>query len=143
MSIMIRVNVFINNLSAERFLDVGKSLGQLQIHTNLNVVGIEKKDENLLEVPFIFTVTYSPSVAQINVKGKAHITGNEKELKKIHEAYVHKKPPPPVIIQSIMSVAFVESILISKTINVPPPIPLPQIGALSKTKKPSDTWYRA
>ncbi len=140
---MIRVNVFINNLSAERFMDIGKPLGQLQVHTNLNVVGIEKKGENMLEVPFIFTVTYSPSVAQINVKGRARITGSEKELKKIHEAYVQKKPPPPVIIQSIMSVAFTESVLISKTINVPPPIPLPQIGALSKNKKPSDAWYRA
>jgi len=140
---MIRVNVFINNLSAERLLDIGKPIQHLQISTNLNVVGVEKKREDLLEVPFIFTVSYAPGVAQINIKGRAHVVGNEKELKKIHDAYVEKKPPPPVIIQSIMNVAFVESILISKAINVPPPIPIPQISAASKPKKPSDTWYRA
>jgi len=140
---MIRVNVFISNLSAERLLDIGKPIRQLQISTNLNLVGVEKKQDNLLEVPFIFTVSYTPGVAQINIKGKAHVIGNEKELKKIHKAYVEKKPPPPIIIQSIMNVAFVESILISKAINVPPPIPLPQISAAAKPKKPSDAWYRA
>ncbi|RLG91825.1 hypothetical protein DRO34_03405 [Candidatus Bathyarchaeota archaeon] len=141
---MIRVNVFINSLSAERFLDITKRLPRLQISTNLNVVEVEKKRENMLEVPFIFTVSYVPNVARIDVKGKAHVVGDVKELEKIHEAYVQKKPPPPIIIQSIMNVVFVESILISKTINMPPPIPIPQISAAKdKTKKPSDGWYRA
>ncbi|GAI25161.1 unnamed protein product, partial [marine sediment metagenome] len=37
---MVRVNVFIHNLSAERFWDVDKPLPPVRIATNLNGVGI-------------------------------------------------------------------------------------------------------
>jgi hypothetical protein len=139
---MIRVNVFVHQLSAERFWDVGKPIPPVKVATNLNVIGIESKDEGLLVVPFVFTINYAPAVAQISVKGKAHVKGSKEELKKIHTAYTEKRPPPPVIIQSISNVAFVESILIARTLNIPPPIPLPQIPPI-KGKKPKEPSYRA
>jgi hypothetical protein len=139
---MIQVNVFVHQLSAERFWDIGKPIPPVKVATNLNVIGIESKDEKLLVVPFVFTINYAPAVAQISVKGKAHVRGPKDELKKIHTAYTEKRPPPPVIIQSISNVAFVESILIARTLNIPPPIPLPQIPQI-KAKKPTEPSYRA
>ncbi|MFB0567863.1 MAG: hypothetical protein ACETVM_04700 [Candidatus Bathyarchaeia archaeon] len=141
-SAMIRVNVFIRQLSAERFWDIGNPIPPVKVATNLNVVGIESKGEKLLEAPFVFTINYAPAVAQISVKGKAHVRGSKEELKKIHTAYTEKRPPPPIIVQSISNIAFLESILISRTLNIPPPIPLPQIPPMKK-KKPSEPSYRA
>jgi hypothetical protein len=139
---MIRVNVFVHQLSAERFWDIGKPIPSVKIATNLNVIGIESKGEDLLVVPFVLTINYAPAVAQISVKGKAHVKGPKEELKKIHTAYKEKRPPPSIIIQSISNVVFVESILIARTLNIPPPIPLPQIPQI-KAKKTKEPSYRA
>jgi len=141
---MIRVSVFIHQLSAERLWDIEKPIPPVQIATNLNLVGVEKKRDDLLEVPFVFTINYNPAVAQISVKGRAHVTGEREELNKMHSAYLDKKPPPPVVVQSISNVAFLESILVTRTLNIPPPVPLPLIPpAPAEGKKPEEPSYRA
>jgi hypothetical protein len=132
----------VHQLSAERFWDIGKPIPPVKVATNLNVIGIESKDEELLVVPFVFTINYAPAVAQISVKGRAHVKGSKDELKKIQTSYTEKRPPPPIIVQSISNVAFLESILIARTLNIPPPIPLPQIPPMKK-KKLKEPSYRA
>jgi len=141
---MIRVNVSVSNVSADRFWEMGKPIPPTQINTNLNLVGMEKKSENSLEVPFVLTISYNPSIAQISLKGKAYVAGDKGEIEKAYKEYEEKKPPPPVIVQSISNVAFIESVLISRTLNIPPPIPLPQIPPAEQAgKKPSKMDYSA
>jgi len=141
---MIRVNVSISNVSADRFWDVRKPIPPIQINTNLNLVGMEKKSEDSLEVPFVLTINYNPSIAQISLKGKAYVMGDKGELEKVYKEYEEKKPPPPIIVQSISNVVFIESVVISRTLNIPPPIPLPQISqAKPPSKKPSEMDYSA
>ena len=141
---MIRVNVTITKVSADRFWDIRKNIPPIQINTNLNLVGIEKKSDDSLEVPFVLTINYNPSIAQISVKGKAYVVGDKSEIANIYKDYEEKKPPPPVIVQSISNVVFVESVVISRTLNIPPPIPLPQIPqAKPPGKKPSEMDYSA
>ena len=139
---MVQVKVFVNNISAERFWDIEKPIPPVQVATNLNVVGINEKREDMLEVPFVFTINYTPAVAQISLKGKSHVTGSKDELKQIHSTYKDKKPPPPIIVQSISNVVFLESVIVCRTLNIPPPIPLPKIPSVKK-KKPSEPTYRA
>jgi len=141
---MIQVNVFLHNVSAERFWDIEKPIPKIQIATNLNMVGINKKHEEELEVPFVFSISYNPAIAQISVKGKALVRGSREELKEILDSYSAKRPPPPIIVQAVSNIAFLESVLISRILNVPPPIPLPQVtppGGGEKQK--SEPTYRA
>jgi hypothetical protein len=141
---MLKVNVTISNISAERFLDFRKPFPQIHINTNLNLTNMEKEPDDSLEVPFILTISYNPSVAQINLKGTAYVVGDKSEIEKAFKDYEEKKPPPPIIIQSVSNVAFIESVLISRTLNVPPPIPLPQIPEnIPVEKKSSDRDYTA
>jgi hypothetical protein len=139
---MINVSVLVKNISAENFWETGKPIPPVQIATNLNVVGMNKKDDNLLEVPFVFVINYNPAVAQINLKGTSHVRGLKDELEQILKNHREKKPPPPIIIQSISNVVFLESVIICRTLNIPPPIPLPKIGPAPK-KKRSEPTYRA
>ncbi len=132
---MLRVNVSVTNISADRFWDIKKPVPQIQINTNLNLIGMEKKSEDSLEVPFILTINYNPSIAQLSMKGKAYVAGDKVELEKVYKDYEEKKPPPPVIVQSISNVVFIESVVISRALNIPPPIPLPQIP---EAKPPSE-----
>ncbi|MCJ7561363.1 hypothetical protein MUO79_12240 [Candidatus Bathyarchaeota archaeon] len=131
---MIRVNVAISNISAERFWNIRKPIPPIQIGTNINVVGMEKKPDGSLEVPFVLAINYTPSIAQISLKGSAYVSGDKSEIEKVLKDYEEKKPPPQLIVQSISNVVFIESVLISRTLNIPPPIPLPQIP---ETKAPS------
>jgi len=124
---MIRVNVAITNISAERFWDIRKPIPPIQIGTNINVLGMEKKQDETVEVPFVLTINYNPSIAQISLKGNAYVSGDKDEIGKVLKEHKEKRPPPPIVVQSISNVVFIESVLISRTLNIPPPIPLPQI----------------
>ncbi|MEM2994983.1 MAG: hypothetical protein QXI91_03060 [Candidatus Bathyarchaeia archaeon] len=140
---MIRVNVSIANVSAERFWDIRKPFPPIQININLSVPEMERKAD-FLEAPFVFTVNFNPSLAQISLKGKAYITGDAGEIERIYKDFEEKKPPPPIIAQAISNVAIIESVIISRTLNIPPPIPLPQIPpAQQPSKKPSEMEYSA
>jgi len=142
---MIRVNVVIANISADRFWDIRKPIPPIQINTNINLVNMEKKSDGSLEVPFVLTINYNPSIAQISLKGSAYVTGDKVELDKVVKDYEDKKPPPQIIVQSISNVVFIESVLISRTLNIPPPIPLPQIPEAkpSSAKPESSREYTA
>jgi hypothetical protein len=139
---MVNVRVLVKNISAENFWETGKPIPPIKIATNLNVVGMNKKGEDLLEVPFVFTINYTPAVAQINLKGTSHVKGSKEELDQILKDHEEKKPPPPIIIQSISNFVFLESVIICRTLNIPPPVPLPKISPATK-KKRSEPTYRA
>ena len=141
---MIRVNVIIKNISAERFWDIKKPIPPIQIGTNINIVGMDKKPDGSLEVPFVLAINYNPSIAQISLKGNAYVSGDKSEIEKILKEHEDKKPPPSLIVQSISNVVFIESVLISRTLNIPPPIPLPQIPqAKGSGSKPKGRDYSA
>ncbi len=142
---MIRVNVSIANISADRYWDNRKPAPNIQISTNINVVNIEKKADESLEVPFVLTITYNPSIAQMSLKGSAYVQGDRNELDLILREYEQKKPPAQIILQSISNVVFTESILVSRILNIPPPIPLPMIPEAGKApaQKPTSRDYSA
>ncbi len=141
---MIRVNVAIANISAERFWDIKKPIPPIQIATNINMVSMEKKTDETVEVPFVLTISYNPSIAQISLKGTAYVNGEKSEIDNMFKDYEAKKPPPQIVVQSISNVVFVESVLISRTLNIPPPIPLPQITeGKPPTAKPAERDYSA
>jgi hypothetical protein len=78
----------------------------------------------------------------MSLKGKAYVLGDKSELEQLYKEYEEKKPPPPIVLQSISNVVFIESVMISRTLNVPPPIPLPLIGqAQQQGKKSSEKDY--
>lgn len=142
---MLRVNVVITSISAERFWDIRKPIPPIQINTNINVVGMEKKQDESLEVPFVLSIGFNPSIAQLSLKGNAYVTGERNEIDKVLKDYDQKKPPPQMIIQSVSNVVFIESVLITRILNIPPPIPLPQIPEAGKppSSKPEGRDYSA
>ena len=141
---MIRVNVSIANISADRLWDIKNPIPQIQINTNINLVGMEKKTDDSIEVPFVLAINYNPTIAQISMKGTAYVSGDKSEIEKIFKEFQDKKAPPQLILQSISNVVFIESVLISRTLNIPPPIPLPQPqipDGKPPNKKPAERDY--
>jgi len=121
---LLRVNVFMTQVSAERLWEVDRPLpAQIQIAVNINILELERRSDSMIEAPFVFAIGFTPSIAQINLKGRAQISGEKDEVSKVLDEHKQQKPPPIVIVQTISNAAMAESIILSRTIGVPPPLP--------------------
>ena len=141
---MMKVNVFVTNMTGERLWEVEKDLpAQIQIAVNINVLGIEEQSDGTLRSPFVFTVNFTPAIAQISIKGRARIQGEKDELQKILQEQKEKKVPPAQILQAISSTAIAEAILISKTIGIPPPLPPIPAQPAEQQHAKADSRYTA
>jgi hypothetical protein len=141
---MIHVNIFVTSISAERFWEMDRPLPpQVQIGVNINMVDIDQRSDGTLDAPFVFTVNFTPSIAQISIKGKAKIAGEVEETKKIVEEHKSQKPPPVQLLQAVSNAAIADAIWISRSLNIPPPLPpIPQPQAPTQPTK-ADTRYTA
>jgi len=132
--VMLRVAVQVTNLSGERYWAHDTPLPpQVQIAVNINIVSLDQKTDSTVEAPFVFTVGYTPSIAQLSVKGKAQVTGDRPEIVQMTEEHKRNKPPPQAVIQAVSSIAMAEVIIMSKSLGIP--APLPPIGL--PTESPS------
>src|SRR5438034_7936412 len=52
---------------------------------------------SMVEAPFVFTVSYTPSIAQLSVKGKAQVTGDRSEVAQMTEEHKKNRPPPQTV----------------------------------------------
>jgi hypothetical protein len=140
-----KVNVFVTNMTGERLWEVEKDLpAQIQIAVNINVLAIEEQSDGSLRSPFVFTVNFTPAIAQISIKGRAKIQGEKNEMQKILQEQKEKKVPPGQILQAISSTAIAEAILISKAIGIPPPLPpIPAPPADQAMPRTTDMRYTA
>ncbi len=146
LAFMIQVNISMTNVSAERLWEVDRALpSQVQIAVNINMLSIDQRPDKSLEAPFVFTIAFSPPIAQISIKGKAKITGDIAETTKIYEDHKAQKPPPAQLVQAVSNSAIADAILISRSLNIPPPLPpIPQSQPQTATpSKPVDTRYTA
>jgi len=129
---MLQVNIFVTNISADRLWEIDRPMPtHVQIGVNINMLDIEQKVDGTLDAPFVFTVGFTPTIAQISIKGKAKISGDTEDTKKILEEHKTKKTPPVQLVQAVSNAALADAILISRSLNVPPPIPQPQVAQTS------------
>lgn len=122
-----QVRVSINYISAERFWEQEKPTPTgIHISTNVNIIGLERKEDKLM-APFVVTIVYNPPLAQISIKGQALILAESGELEKIYDDYKKQLPPPQLLLQAITNTTLVEATVISRSLNIPPPIPMPSL----------------
>jgi len=142
--IVLHVNIFVTSMSAERFWEIDRQLpGQVQIGVNINMLDIDQRPDGTLDAPFVFTVNFTPPIAQISIKGKAKVSGETDETKKIYEEHKAQKPPPVQLLQAVSNAAIADAILISRSLNIPPPLPpIPQPQTQPQPSK-ADSRYTA
>ena len=135
---MLRVTVQVTNITGERYWAPDAQLpAQIQIAVNINIVGLDQRSDAAAEAPFVFTVSYTPSIAQLSIKGKAQILGERTEVMQIVEDNKKNKPPPPTVIQAVSSIAMADAIIVSKSLGIPPPLPPIGIPADGMNPQPS------
>lgn len=127
------VGISLMQITGEKFMELEKGMVNIQVTTNINILKMVQS-EGTLDFNFIFTVNYNPAIASLNIKGTAKVTGDPKELVEMKRSFEEKKILPPMILQTISNIGFLEGVMISRSLNIPPPIPLPNVMAKQQGK---------
>jgi len=128
------INVSLSQLAGEKLMELNRGVANLQVTTNISIVRLVYSEE-VLDCSFVFVVNYTPAVATLTIKGSAKITGDKKELDGIKKSFDDKKALPPPILQTIANVSFLEGIILARSLNIPPPIPLPTLAQQQESKE--------
>src|SRR5438046_6376169 len=117
---VLRVAIQVTNLTGERYWASDIPLPpQVQIAVNINIVGLDQKTESMVEAPFVFTVSYAPSIAQLSVKGKAQVTGDRSEVVQMTEDHKKNRPPPQTVIQAVSNNTTTQGTITPKSTGIP------------------------
>jgi hypothetical protein len=117
--------------------------GKVSVNNNVAVKDVEKIDltfgsskQDALKFTFEFKAAYEPKVASITLEGTVTYFDKPATIEDIHKSWKKdKKVPPEVmtpVLNSILSKCNVEALLLSREVNLPPPIPLPRVKVNAK-----------
>ncbi|MBD3203559.1 hypothetical protein GF327_04645 [Candidatus Woesearchaeota archaeon] len=112
--------------------------GKIDIANNVSIKEVKEAKLNLgnskkpgLEFQFLFTSNYKEDIGKIELYGKVIYMDKEDNIKKILETWKKEKKVQKELLgslyNSILSKCNVQAIILSRDIQLPPPIPLPKI----------------
>jgi len=116
--------------------------GKININNNIKVTDVESSDlflgankQSGMRVLFEFAALYEPAVATISLKGEILYLEDEKKVEDIVKGWKKDKKLPPKLMEVLLNTAFskcsIEALLLSKEVNLPPPVRLPRVGVKS------------
>jgi len=116
--------------------------GKINISNNVGIIDIQRSDLEIGKskqsgIKFIFEYRslYEPNFAKIELGGTILYLTDEKSSKEIFESWEKEKKIKQdiaeKIINAILTKANIQSILLSNTVNLPPPVPMPKVNITS------------
>lgn len=119
---MLNISVQLVSISAERLVEA------LPPKINFNVNLSLPSDRPYMQggrfiIPFSFMITTLPPVVNIALKGKTIVMSDSRDELKRLEKDIGNKKIPPQIVQAVFVNMLAESILLSRSLGTPPPIP--------------------
>jgi hypothetical protein len=128
------VNISLSQIAGEKIMELQRGVINIQVTTNISIVKLIYSEE-VLDCSFVFVVNYIPAVANLTIKGSAKITGEKKELEEIKKSFDDNKALPQPVLQTISNISFIEGIILARSLNIPPPIPLPTLTQQQTNKE--------
>jgi hypothetical protein len=113
--------------------------GKININNNVGIVDIKKGDLTIgdtkqtgLKFIFNYKSSYDPGFASIELQGTVHYLTDEKNAKEILDNWEKErkltKTIAEQIVNTILTKSNVQSIILSNTVNLPPPVPMPKVN---------------
>jgi hypothetical protein len=137
------VGLQINKILVEKFAPVK---GKVSVNNNVAVKDVTKTDltfgaskQDALEFTYEFKASYEPKIAHITFEGTVTYFESPAAIDEIMKMWKKEKKVSPEImsnvINSILVKCNVEALLLSREVNLPPPIPLPKVKATTPSDK--------
>lgn len=131
------------NISAKK--NKKKKGSSVSINNNISIESVElsdatvgSKDQKLIVYGFTFKSTYEPDLGSIQVSGEVLSLENKKIAEDIEKSWKKDKKVPPEHMKNIISSALnkcnIQALIVSQTVNLPPPIPLPKVQDAGQKK---------
>jgi hypothetical protein len=122
-------------MNVEKFTPVK---GKISINNNVGVTSVEETkldintDKKPLKLVFEFTSTYDPGVAKILLAGEViYLAPKEKAEEALKNWKKNKKLDKDImanVLNNVLAKCNVEALILSKDMNLPPPMPMPKVG---------------
>tara|TARA_Y100000310_G_scaffold344510_1_gene457651 strand:+ start:4091 stop:4495 length:405 start_codon:yes stop_codon:yes gene_type:complete len=120
--------------------------GKINIANNISIKNVSettlalgKGKQPALKMIFEFVSKYNPNIGSINLTGEVLNLEDDKKSKEILKEWKkNKKLPGEImtpILNHILNKCNIQSLILSKDINLPPPIPMPKISATDGKEK--------
>lgn len=106
--------------------------GQVNINNNSTVTNVDEVDGKL-SVGFVFSSSYEPNIGLIRMEGELLVTESKENVERALDEWkkTGKKNLPEDIAEkthnAILSNCIVEATILSREVQLPPPIPTPQV----------------
>ena len=112
--------------------------GKVDIKNNVSVKNVESTDiplgaksDKALKFSFEFTSDYSPSIGQILFNGDVLYMSDASSQEEIVKNWKKSKQVPKDTMAEILNTVLmrcnVEALMLSRDVNLPPPIPMPKV----------------
>ena len=129
------VGLQFNKITVEKF---GPVKGKVSVNNNVVLKEVEKTDmtigvskQGALKFHFEFTSNYEPKIANITIIGFLTFLEKPETAKSIADSWKKDKKIPKDVMSSVLNTVLsrcnIEAMLLSREVNLPPPIPLPKI----------------
>ena len=131
------------NVEARRFFPV---TGQINVNNNSTITTVSRID-NKLSINFFFTSSYEPNIGIVRIEGEIIVSDSSENIDRAMvewERSGRKNLPEDMaekVHNAILANCMVESVLLSREVQLPAPIPTPHvsIGKKESTAGGSDT----
>lgn len=111
--------------------------GQINISNNVKIVDLKESKINIddarktLEVHFDYSTEYKPDLGTVELKGKMIVIDTKEEIDSLVDSWKENKKIPkekaPAYLNPIMNKSVMQTILLSREIELPSPIPMPSV----------------
>ncbi|MBI2147253.1 hypothetical protein HYU19_02120 [Candidatus Woesearchaeota archaeon] len=110
--------------------------GKISIKNNVSIKNVEKADLSLgkarqdgLKFSFEFSCIYEPNIGQIIIEGDVLDLQDKKDVDEALTSWKKDKKLDPTLMRNVLNTVFgrcnVQALILSRDINLPPPIPIP------------------
>jgi len=111
--------------------------GNININNNVGIKNLEETklainaDKKALKLDFEFDSTYEPDVGRIHMEGEViYLIDKEKAEDAVKNWKKNKKVEKEMmtnVLNNVLSKCNIEALILSKDMNLPPPIPMPKV----------------
>lgn len=134
------LNITINKVNAEK---LGVAKGQINVTSNIKTDKIEKTNigvddsKQTIKVTFTYNTTFKPDLGSIELQGSVLVLVTKEEAEKVLDNWDKNKKMEQnfasVVLNAAMKRSSLQSIFISRELDLPSPIPLPSVKAKENT----------
>ncbi len=127
----------LNSIEAKRFSRVGEKLMNVRIDHNNVVTSVMPLNQTDVSIEFRFTANYS-GIGFVRMDGKLVVADDSRSPDSIAKEWGSTNNMPPelanIVHNAVISNCVITATIITRDIQLPPPVPLPQVD-MSQQKK--------